>query len=123
MKQAICIALILGGTLILAGCPKLEQDARDVGAALNGSIVAAQEKYQASCQANSGQPVCQKINQGVQGQNALITSTELYCGWSVANPPTDPKAKCVPVASAEAALTSAIANAKLLTQEIKGAIQ
>ena len=127
----------VAGLLAMTGCSPLEQKARDTAAALSGSIVAAQAQYQTSCAANPKQEVCQLINRGVAGENALITAVETYCGWAPTNPsapnagapgapttaaPPDPTATCVPVKSAQAALQAAIANATALTLEIKGAI-
>jgi hypothetical protein len=114
--------VIAAGTCLMTACPKPEQDARDAGAALNGAIAAAQAKYQAQCSADTKLQVCTIINQAVSGQNALITATETYCGWSTAAPPPDPTATCVPVASAKSALIAAIANANSLTLELKGAL-
>ena len=108
--------------LPLVACTPVENQARDAAAALSGSIVAAQTKYQASCGANPEQPICQMINRGVSGENALVTAIEGYCGWAATATPPDANAKCVPVKSAEAALQAAIANATTLTLEIKGAM-
>jgi hypothetical protein len=116
------LVLVAAGLLCLAGCSPIENRARDTAAALGGSIVAAQTKYQASCTANPGQQICQIINKGVSGENALITAVETYCGWPAAGGPPDPAATCVPVKSAQAALEAAIANAAALTLQIKGAI-
>jgi hypothetical protein len=108
--------------LMMLGCSPLENQARDTAAALSGSIAAAQARYQSSCAANPRQEICQVINRGVSGQNALITAVETYCGWAPSLAPPDPDAKCVPVRSAETALRTAIANAATLTLQIKGAI-
>ena len=106
----------------LLACSPIENKARDTAAALGGSIAAAQAKEHDSCVANPTQKVCVLINNGVAGENALITAIETYCGWSTAAPPTDMSAKCVPVKSATGALNAAILNATQLTTEIKGAI-
>lgn len=121
MKK-LSVLFIIGLTLGLTACPALEQKGRDTSAALQGVIVAAQAKHHDSCVGNPSQSVCQLINKGVAGENALITAGETYCGWSPAAPPTDPNAKCVPVKGAQAALQAAIANAAELTLEIKGTI-
>lgn len=121
MKKAAILLLVMG-LLPMLGCSPIEQQARDTAAALSGSIVAAQTQYQANCAANPTQQVCQLINRGVVGENALITAVETYCGWTVTAAPPDPTATCVPVKSAQAALQAAIANATALTLEIKGAI-
>lgn len=114
------VLVLLAATLLFTACPA-EKDARDTAAALQGSLLAAQAKYQASCTAAPTLQICHIINQGVSAQNALITATQAYCGWSAATPP--PKGtKCVPVKSAEAAFTAALANARQLTGEIKGSI-
>lgn len=118
MKK-LCLLLLL---IPLIGCPKTEQNARDAAAALRGLLTTAQTQYQTSCQANSTQTVCQSINRGVSAQNALITATESYCGWSTTAPPPDPMTVCVPVKSAEAALKSATANANQAIAEIRGVI-
>lgn len=119
MKKLI---VLLGAVVFLTGCPA-ENNARDVAAGLNGVLTTAQAQNLASCQANPTQSTCQLINRGVSGQNALITATETYCGWSTSAPPPDPTVQCVPVKSAEAALTAAIANATELTTEIKGVLK
>ena len=116
------IVLIVGVLLVCTACTPIEQQARNTAAALQGTIVAAQAKYHDSCVANPTQAVCQDINKGVAGENALITAIETYCGWSTTSPPTDPNAKCVPVSTATAGLQAAIANATQLTLELKGTI-
>ena len=108
--------------ILLTACSPLEQQARNAAAALQGTIVAAQAKYQTACVANPQAPTCVQINHGVSAENALVTAIETYCGWSTTAPPADPNAKCVPVKTAQAALQSAIANANQLTSEIRGAI-
>jgi|ERR1035438_5946650 hypothetical protein len=114
--------LVVIALLPMLGCSPIENQARDTAAALSGSIIAAQTKYQASCTANPAQEICQVINRGVSGENALLTAVETYCGWAVTLAPPDPRAKCVPVKSTEAALQAAIANAAALTIQIKGAL-
>lgn len=116
------IVIVLAFLMPLIACQPIEKNARDTSAALQGTIVAAQAKYHDSCVANPAQTVCQSINSGVSGENALITAIETYCGWSTAAPPADLNAKCVPVKSAEAGLNTAIANANQLTNEIKGTL-
>ena len=122
MIKGMAVGIILMAVLATVGCSPIENQARDTAAALSGSIVAAQGEYQASCAANGDQQVCQLINQGVAGENALITAIETYCGWTPTLAPPDKTATCVPVKSAQAALEAAIANATTLTLEIKGAI-
>jgi hypothetical protein len=116
------VLLLITCMLPMLGCSPVENQARDAAAALSGSIVAAQTKYQATCTANPAQEICQVINRGVSGENALITAVETYCGWAQTPAPPDPNATCVPVKSAETALKTAIANATALTLQIKGAI-
>ena len=120
--SAVVTVAVVVAFICLVGCSPVEQKARDTAAALSGSVVAAQSQYQASCTANPKQQVCQLINRGVAGENALITAVETYCGWAQGAAPPDPTATCVPVKSAQAALEAAIANAAALTLEIKGAI-
>jgi hypothetical protein len=121
MKR-MTIAVLVAGLLPMLGCSPIENQARDTAAALSGSIIAAQTKYQASCAANINQEVCQLINRGVSGENALITAVETYCGWTPTLAPPDAAAACVPVKSMQAGLQAAITNAAALTLEIKGAI-
>lgn len=117
------IAIVLGFCLFpMLGCSPVENQARDTAAALSGSIVAAQTRYQKTCAADPSQEICQVINRGISGENALIIAVETYCGWGPSLAPPDPAAKCVPVKSAEAALRTAMANAATLTLQIKGAI-
>jgi hypothetical protein len=121
MKKLVTIVIVIC-LMVMVGCSPLENQARDTAAALSGSIVAAQTKYEAECTANPAQEICQVINRGVSGENALITAVESYCGWREAMAPPDPSEKCVPVKSAQAALQVAISNAAALTIQIKGAL-
>jgi uncharacterized protein YceK len=116
------LLITLAACIMLTGCSPIEQQARNTAAALQGTIIAAQAQYQTSCKANPAQTVCGIIDKGVAGENALITAIETYCSWSPTAPPTNPNATCTPVASAEAGLNAAIANAATLTLQIKGAI-
>lgn len=122
MVRTLAVGLLVACLLPMMGCSPIENQARDTAAALSGAIVAAQTQYQASCVANPNQQVCQLIDQGVAGENALITAVETYCGWTATVAPPDVTAQCVPVKSAQAALEAAITNASTLTLEIKGAI-
>ena len=121
MRKLTTVLLVLC-LLPMLGCSPLENQGRDAAAALSGSIVAAQTKYQASCTAKPSEEICQVINRGVSGENALITAIETYCGWTLTPGPPDPTATCVPVRSAQATLQAAIANAATLTLQIKGAL-
>src|ERR1700675_3593078 len=95
MRKYFAVVRALG-VLPMVACSPLENQARDVAAALSGSIVAAQSKYQGSCAANPSQAICQAINRGVSGENALVTAVETYCGWAGTAAPPDPKATCAP---------------------------
>lgn len=109
--------------LLLLGCPpNKDQSARDAAAALKGLISSAQTEYQSSCSANPQQTTCQTINRGISAQNALITATELYCGWATSGPPPDQSAPCTPVPDRKAALDSAVNNANQLINELKGIV-
>jgi hypothetical protein len=121
MKPKLFGLLLL--TLIASSCSPLEQSARNTAAALQGALGAAQAQYQATCTADPKQTACTVINQAVAGQNALVTATEAYCGWSTAAPPTVTTATCVPVKSAAAGLQTAITNANLFVTELKGVIK
>lgn len=122
MKQ-VYTASLLSLTMVMIGCHPVEQSARDSAAGLSGSIVAAQQRYQTTCTSNPSQEVCQVINRGVAAENALIAAVETYCGWTVAQAPPDPTAKCVPVKTAQQTLQVAIANANTLTTQIRGSIR
>lgn len=115
--------IVLTACILLIGCSPLEQNARNTAAALQGAIVAAQTSQQSSCSANSQQESCIVITKAINGQTALVTSIEAYCGWSITNPPSDPNATCVPVKTAQAALETAIANATTFITELKGVIK
>lgn len=118
------VAAVLAFTFVMLGCSPIEQQARDSAAALQGALTTAQSKYQAQCTSNPTQQACTIINQAIAGQNALITATEAYCGWSASAPPQNPAtASCTPVKSAQAGLQTAINNATLFIQELKGIIQ
>lgn len=113
----IWLCIILAIAVLLIGCPATPQStARDVAAAGQGAILAAQS----ICSANPTQAGCKVIPQAISAQNALITSAETYCGFSVTNPPTDPNAKCNPVASLLPALQAATANMNQFITELKG---
>lgn len=116
------VVLVVFLMLLCVACSPIENQSRDAAAALSGSIVAAQSKYGDNCTANPKQDVCVAINRAVSGENALVTAVEAYCGWASTLAPPDPKATCVPVKTAIAALQTAIANAGVLTIQIKGVL-
>jgi hypothetical protein len=117
------ISLVVMLTAIMVACAPLENQARDAAAALNGTLTAAQTEYQAQCQQDPTLAPCTLINRGISGQNALITATQAYCGWSASSAPAQPDAQCVPIKSAEGGLKTAIANAQQLTTEIGKAVK
>jgi hypothetical protein len=121
MKR-IALFLIFALMLSTVACSPLEQQARNTGAALSGALLAAQAQYLTQCQASPKDAPCLTINRGVDGQNALITATEAYCGWSQSVPPANGTATCVPVKGATAGLQTAINNANLFVTELKGVI-
>lgn len=120
MKKLIAV---LAMTLVMVACSSPESQARDTAAALGGLLTTAQNQHQTECQANPQQSVCQLINRGIAGQNALITATETYCSMPLSPTPPDPSTVCTPVKSAEPALKAAIANANQLINEIKGVVK
>ena len=130
LHKLLCIVLLVGcvacvhkpATTTSTPATTLEQHARDISAALQGAIVAAQTEWVDSCKIKPSQNECMIINGAVFGQNALITSIDAYCDWNPRNPPADPAAKCVPVATAEAGLVSAIGNAQQFVNELKGVL-
>ena len=114
--------LILG--LLLAGCPtgQPDQQARDINAALQGAIVQAQSQYLTECKADPAKLPCTTINRAVDGQNALTSAIEIYCGWPVGvNIPSD--TQCKANKSALASLQAAAASANQLTLEVKGLVK
>jgi hypothetical protein len=119
------IVLLISLALAMVSCQPIENSARDSAAALGGAIVAAQAQYQTQCAGGTtnGLPVCTLINRAVDGQNALVTATEAYCGWSQAAPPPSPTTKCVAVANAKDALQTAINNANTFVTQLKGVIK
>lgn len=126
LKRPIIMAgLVLALTLTLSGfaCSPVEQNARNTAAALQGALGAAQTQYQTTCATNPKQAACLTINRAVDGQNALVTAIEAYCGWSQSAPPANGALACVPVKSAAAGLTAATNNANLFVTELKGVIK
>lgn len=121
MKKSLVLVLAL--TLITTACSPLEQQARNTAAALQGALSAAQGQYLTQCTANPKAPSCVTINRAIDGQSALVTAVEAYCGWSQASPPANGALPCVPVKGATAGLTTAINNANLFVTELKGLIQ
>ena len=120
MRKLLWLIPLLAITL---ACPtqSLEQSARDTSAALGGLLTEAQAQHQ-DCKSDATPTVCQTINRGVAGQNALITAEETYCGWSTSAPPPDTTSTCVPVKDAQSGLQTAITNAQQLINEIKGTV-
>src|ERR1043166_5238089 len=103
--------------LLTVACTPVEKSARDTAAALNGALTAAQFKSQDTCINEPKLHQCEIINRAVDGQNALVTAVEAYCGWSM-NTPLNNGARCIPVQSAEAGLTAALENANLFIAEL-----
>jgi len=122
MRKMLFRTMLVVCLFPMLACSPLENQARGTAAALSGSIVAAQAKYQAACTANPAQETCGVISRGVSAENALTTAVETYCGWSATLAPPDPNAKCVPVKSAVEALRIAIVNAATLTSQVREAI-
>jgi hypothetical protein len=118
-RMLVCLTLLLA----FKSCQKAPQNARDTAAALKGALVTAQQQYQSECQKTPSESYCQTINRAVAAQNALITATELYCGWATSGPPTDPNSSCVPVSSFQQTLESALANANQAIKDIKGILK
>jgi len=116
------LPIILAILFFMAGCSPIEQNARDTAAALNGALTAAEAKH-AECKSSPKLRQCEVITRAVDGQNALVTAIEAYCGWSVLNPPLDRAATCKPVKSARAGLISALGNANLFISELKGLVE
>ena len=123
-RTSLYLGTALITVLLMCGfaCSPIQTNARNTAAALQGAIIAAQAQYGPTCATNPAQTSCTAINKAIAGQNALITSIEAYCGWSPTNPPANPNAACVPVASAQAALQTAIANATTFINQLKGAL-
>jgi hypothetical protein len=122
MRKLLLLPLVLS-ILILTACPTIQENARDTSAALGGAITAAQTQHQTACVAKPTDATCVLINKAIAAQNTLITGTEAYCGWTAGVSPTDPNAVCIPVASAKAALQTAINNANTFIVQLKGVIQ
>lgn len=119
--KALLLIPLLACTLACPTTP-IEQNARDTSAALGGLLTEAQAQHQ-ECKDDASPAVCQTISRAVSGQNTLVTSVELYCGWATSAPPPDTSATCVPVKSTATALQSAINNAQQLINEVKGVVK
>ena len=107
--------------LVMVACQPPDQTARDTNAALSGAIHAAQTQYLATCQANPAQAACQTINRAVDGQNALVSALETYCGWP-AGTVIDNASGCIPHKDAGTLLQAAVSRASQLTSEVKGLV-
>jgi hypothetical protein len=112
--------ILLPLCMILTACSPLEQTARNTAAALGGMVTAAQQQNQAACTASPTASVCGLINRAAAAQNALITATEAYCGFS---PSTPLSSTCAPVKTAAGALQAAIDNANPFITSLKGVVQ
>lgn len=111
-RLLLCLPLLL-----LVACNEpAEKQARDVIAAANGAITAAQSV----CAANPQARACPFIPQAVASENAAITALETYCGFT---PSMSREATCKPIKSYETALITALGNLNQFTTEIKGALQ
>ena len=125
MKKLLLLpimALLLCGFACNQNQANLAQNARDTTAALGGLLETAQAQYMAACTTDKTAPNCALISRGVQGQNALISALETYCGMQI-SPTLDPMTPCTPVASAQAGLQTALTNAQQLITEIKGVVK
>jgi hypothetical protein len=118
--RRLVVLVALAFTLSTVACTPLEQSARNTAAALQGALGAAQTKYQTQCTASPTATPCAIITKAIDGQNALVTAIEAYCGWSTASPPASTTQACTPVKGASAGLQSAINNANLFVTELKG---
>jgi hypothetical protein len=115
MRKFLALLPVL---IILVGCSEPTINAgRDVAAAAQGAIVAAQTQ----CKANPATKACSVLPQAISAQNLLVTSLETACGWNPSAPPADPSAKCVVVKGALPALTAATQNVSQILIELKGA--
>jgi hypothetical protein len=123
LSHNFAVLLIPAMLLILTGCPKIEQTARDTSAALGGAITQAQAQHQTECAATPTLSVCTLINKSVDAQHALITADEAYCGWQEGVLPSDQDATCVPVSSASVGLQAAIQNANNFIGSLKAVIK
>jgi hypothetical protein len=117
------LSLILLLVLAEVACSPLEQQARNTAAALQGAISAAQTQYKSQCTLTPSVTACTTINRAVEGQNALITAVEAYCGWSQNAPPPMGSQTCVPIKGAAGGLQTAVNNANLFITEIKGVLK
>jgi hypothetical protein len=119
----LVLVMVLAMALVMVACSPIEQQARNTAAALHGAISAAQAQYQSQCSTNPGSGACITITRAIDGQNALITAVEAYCGWSPSAPPPTGSQTCVPVKSAAGGLQTAVNNANLFIAEIKGVLK
>jgi hypothetical protein len=121
--RRVFIVVLVAVTLATTACSPIEQNARNTAAALQGALGAAQAKYQVACTADKTQTACTTINRAIDGENALVTAIEAYCGWSTLTPPASSTQTCVPVKGATAGLQTAINNATLFTTELTSLIK
>lgn len=117
-RHSLAVIVLCAAILPTLACSPIEQSARNTAAALAGAIGAAQTQYQSICTSDKTQTACVTIDRAIDGQNALVTAVEAYCGWSVTAPPANGALPCVPVKGATAGLQTAINNATLFVTEL-----
>ena len=120
MKQFAKSTIVLSFLLVLVGCGPLETKARDTIAGMKGLLDSEQAARKAQCSVDPSAPVCQALIRGAGAENALVTATETYCGWSTLTPPTL-DAVCAPNKALAPALKNSIDNALRIISEIKKA--
>ena len=127
--KAIGVLAVLVLAAAAAGCQPIEVTARDTIAGAAGFLhndqgTGVQDKYKASCQANSHQEVCVAINRLIDAQHLLGDALKVYC----AGPEFDSGGKCNPPrdkavkGQAAAKLQAAVAQLNSLVNDVKGLV-
>jgi hypothetical protein len=105
---------------VCVGCTPPEKTARDVIAASQGALVAAQARYHDQCVASPAQATCALITRAVGVQHVAIDALRVYCSFT---PTTSVDAKCVPVKAALPALQAALSNLSQITLDVQAVIK
>lgn len=113
--------VLLPSVLLLTGCPKAVEHARDVIAAGNGAITYAQGEYHDECTADPSLKDCVTINRAIGLENTAIDALTVYCSGipKDGNPPFASGGPCAPDKSYLPKLQQALSDLKVITNDLK----
>ena len=96
MKTWIVTFVLAASLIVLAGCPKFEENAEATIAGAGGVIRRAVTKYESVCVPEPDKEVCQLIKRAAALQRSAIDAINLYCGgpgWENDGPCNPPDSK------------------------------